>query len=63
MSERIEIITKLIKALAPIAAGLGYSITPEQIEAISYILGGMLTLAYSLEAFLKYKKTGQHNAG
>jgi hypothetical protein len=49
----IEIITKAMKALTPLAALLGYNLSPEHIEAIAYIIGGLLTLAYSTEAWVK----------
>jgi uncharacterized sodium:solute symporter family permease YidK len=58
MNEKVEIITKLLKALLPVAAALGYTVTPDQIEAISYVIGGLLTLIYSLEAFGKFKRQG-----
>lgn len=57
MNEKVEIITKLLKALLPVAAAFGYTVTPDQLEAISYIIGGILTIVYSLEAFGKYKKS------
>jgi hypothetical protein len=56
MNEKVEIITKLLKALLPVAAAFGYTVTPDQLEAISYVIGGLLTIVYSLEAFSKYKK-------
>jgi hypothetical protein len=61
MNERVEVITKCLKALIPIAASFGWVIPPEYVEALAMFLGSVLTLAYGAEAYIKFRRAKKND--